>query len=209
MALAAPASADAGHFLFPPDSTAYGKTLGQWQGAYQIWANEIPTPVNPRTDPSSSLNCALQNGTVVFLGGSGADCTVPEGKGIAFTPALAFWECSTGEGLGTTFPQLRQCARNNFANDLGRDVYHQQIWIDGQRLKHQRRWVASSPGEMFTFPTDNIWGGAPGPTKSATKGFMFVLKPLSPGPHVITWVLHHDVFGDFSATWNLDVSNGY
>ena len=86
-------------------------------------------------------------------------------------------ERSTGEGLGDTFPELRHCARDNFARDLACAVYHQWIWIDGQRVRNQRTWIVQTPGERFTFPKDNVWGAAAGPTKSATKGFMFVLRP--------------------------------
>jgi hypothetical protein len=206
LGLALPASAEtANHLLFPPDAVARGKTLAEWLAAYQIWANEIPTPENPWTDPLSPENCAIQPRNVVFLGGFGADCTVPEGAAIAFTPALGFWECSTAEGLGETFAELRQCARGNFARDLSSDVYHQRIVIDGQRLRHQRRWVVITPGEIIDFPTDNFWGAVPGPSKSVTKGFMFVLRPLREGVHRITWVLHHDEFGDFQAVWRLRV----
>jgi hypothetical protein len=49
-------------------------------------------------------------------------------------------------------------------------------------------------------------GAVPGLSKSVTKGFMFLLKPLSPGDHRIEWVLHHDVFGDFGAVWDLHVA---
>ena len=209
LALGLPASADGGggaRFLYAPDASPRGKTLAEWQAAYQIWANEIPTSINPRTDPSSSLNCAPQDHKVVFLGGFGADCTIPKGAAIAFTPALAFWECSTAEGLGDTFAELRACAKANFARDLGNDVYHQRIWIDGKKVKHQRRWIVVTRGEIIDFPDPNIWNGVPGPTKSVTKGFMFVLHPLCRGTHQIKWVLHHDVFGDFSAVWNLTVA---
>lgn len=206
LAFALPASAqDANHFLFPPDSSPRGKTLAEWQAAYQIWANEIPTPVNPRTDPLSPLNCAPQPRGVVFLGGFGADCTISDDAVIAFTPGLAFWECSTGEGLGETFRELRMCARDNFARDLGPDVYHQRILIDGQRLRYQRRWVTVTAGEIIDFPEDNVWGAVPGPSRSVTKGFMFVLRPLDEGRHRIKWVLHHDVFGDFEALWRIRV----
>jgi hypothetical protein len=206
LALALPASAvTANHLLFPPDAVAHGKTLAEWQAAYQIWLNEIPTPVNPNHDPLSPLNCALQPRNVVFLGGIGADCTIPAGAAVAFTPGLGYWECSTAEGLGETFPELRRCARGNFARDLGADVYHQRIVIDGDRLQHQRSWVVITPGETIDFPTDNIWGAVPGPSKSVTKGFMFLLRPLREGTHRIRWFLHHDVFGDFQAVWKLRV----
>jgi hypothetical protein len=193
------------HFLFAPDASPYGKSLAEWEAAYQIWVNEIPVGQNPRIDPSSPRNCELQDNQVVFLGGFGADCTIPEGVGVAFTPALGFWECSTGEGLGDTYRELRRCAWHRFGRDLDPHVYHQRIWIDGHRLRHQRRWVTLTAGEIVDFPKHNIWGAEPGPSKSVTKGFMFVLRPLSEGPHRIRWVLHHDVLGDASAVWNLDV----
>jgi hypothetical protein len=206
LVLTVPASAQtANRHLFPPDAVVRGKTLAEWQAAYQIWANEIPTPVNPRHDPLSPLNCALQPRNVVFLGGFGADCTIPEGAVIAFTPGLAFWECSTAEGLGETFAELRRCVRENFARDLGSDVYHQRIVIDGKPLRHQRRWVVITPGEIIDFPVVNVWSAVPGPSKSVTKGFMFVLRPLREGTHRIRWFLRHDVFGDFQAVWKLRV----
>ena len=205
LALPAASAENADHFLYPPDASPFGQTLSEWLGDYMIWVNEIPTPVNPNVDPLSPENCALQADPIVFLGGAGADCTVPSGASLAFTPFLAFWECSTAEGLGETFRELRMCARNNFATDLDLDVYHQRIFIDGQELRHQRRWVTMTPGEIIDFPEDNIWGAVPGPSKSVTKGFMFLLKPLGPGNHRIEWTLHHDVFGDFEAVWDLQV----
>jgi hypothetical protein len=209
LGIVAPAHAEgARHLLFPPDSSPYGKTLAQWEAAYQIWANEIPTGQNPRTDPSSPRNCEVQADSVVFLGGFGADCTIPEGLGVAFTPALGFWECSTGEGFGDTYRELRRCAWHHFGRVLDPSVYHQRIWIDGHRLRHQRHWVTLTAGEIVDFPKHNIWGADPGPSKSVTKGFMFVLRPLSEGQHRIRWVLHHETFGDTSAVWDLDVEKG-
>ena len=137
--------------------------------------------------PDSPLNCAEQrNGKVVFLGPSGADCTVSdEARSSSFTH-FGFWECSTAEGLGETWAELRACAKNNFARDLDPDIYHQNVYIDGKRLRHQRDWVThTTPGEIIDFPKDNIWGAEPGPSKSVTKGFLFILRPLSEGRHRI------------------------
>lgn len=203
LGLPAASAENADHFLYPPDASPFGKTLPEWLGDYMIWLNEIPTPVNPQVDPLSPENCALQDDPIVFLGSTGAVCSIPSGASLAFSPG--YWECSTAEGLGDTFRELRVCARNNFAIDFDPDVYRQRIWIDGQELRHQRRWVVMSPGEIIDFPEDNIWGAVPGPSKSVTKGFMFLLKPLSPGNHRIELLAHHTIFGDFQAVWVLEV----
>ena len=111
--------------VFPPDSSPYGTTYPEWLGAYMIWSQETPWPENPLFDPSSPRNCDLQpGGDVVFLGGGGGDCSVPAGAALAFSPALAWFECSTAEGLGETWRELRTCAREHFAANINPDLYH-------------------------------------------------------------------------------------
>jgi hypothetical protein len=192
--------------VFPPDSSPYGMTYPEWQGAYQIWLNEIPAPVNPLFEPSSRRNCELQpGGDVVFLGGTGADCTIPAGAAVAFSPALGFFECSTAEGVGETWGELRTCAREHFAAEINPDLYHQKVLIDGERLVHQRQWVAHTPGEIIDFPRNNIWGAEPGPSRSITKGFLFIVEPLDPGNHRIVVIARDEVVGNFRWVWRLRV----
>jgi hypothetical protein len=213
LAIGVPASADHGGVaarkLYPPHAEPFGMSYAEWQGAYQIWLNEIPAPDNPIIDPASPLNCAEQrNGKVVFLGPSGADCTVSDEAALVFTGAYGFWECSTAEGLGDTWAELRSCAKNNFARDLDPDLYHQNVYIDGKRLRHQREWVThTTPGEIIDFPDPNIWGAEPGPSKSVTKGFLFILRPLTEGKHRIVMEVQADVIGDetFRFVWKLNV----
>lgn len=212
IAMSVPASADGGgdaaRKLYPPDAEPFGMSYAEWQGAYQIWLNEIPAPKNPLVDPASPFNCAEQRrGKVVFLGPSGADCTVSDEAALVVTPALGFWECSTAEGLGDTWAELRSCARDNFARDLDPDIYHQSVYIDGKRLRHQRSWVDLTPGEIIDFPEPNIWNAEPGPSKSVTKGFLFILRPLHEGRHRIVIDVQADVIGDeqFHWVWKLHV----
>ncbi len=196
--------------VFPPGSSPLGMTYPEWVGAYQIWLNEIPAPVNPINDPASVHNCEVQMPSgAVFLGPFGADCSVPAGAPLVFTGALSFWECSTAEGLGDTFRQLRKCARQNFARDLDPEKFRQRIWIDGERLEHLRRWIFISPGEVIDFPTENIWDAVPGPSKSVTKSFLWIVRPLSEGTHRIRAVAKDVVFGTFRFVWKLDVESGY
>jgi hypothetical protein len=206
LALALPAAAGGSTgAVFPPDSSPRGMTHAEWQGAYQIWFGEIPSSEHPAIDPSSARNCELQHG-IVFLGPIGADCTVPAHRPLAFSPAPSFWECSTGEGLGETFRQLRRCARENFAHDINADVFHMRVVIDGQRLRHVRRWISQTPGEIIDFPEDNFWNAVPGPSKSVTKGFLFILRPLGGGNHTIRVNAVDEVIGSFTFVWRLHVA---
>ena len=188
--------------IFPPSSHPFGMSYAEWLGAYQIWFNEIPTPQNPLVDPSSARNCEV-DGPVVFLGPSGADCKVPEGKALVLGGAS--WECSTAEGLGMAFEALRRCATENFARDLGRDVVSFTLRIDGKRVSHPRRWTFVTSGEIITFPDDNIWGAVPGPSKSVTKGILWILRPLREGRHTVRIHVVVDQVGAFDFIWRLRV----
>lgn len=199
---------DAAKKLYPPDAEPFGWSYAEWQGVYQIWLNEIPAPENPIVDPASPLNCAEQRGgKVVFLGPAGANCTVSDEAALAVTSVFGFWECSTAEGLGDTWAELRSCARNNFARDLDPDIFHQSVYIDGKRLRHQRDWVDLTPGEIIDFPDPNIWNAEPGLSKSVTKGFLFILRPLSEGRHRIVIDVLADVISstEFHFVWKLHV----
>lgn len=193
---------EADHRIFPPSSRPFGMSYARWEGAYQIWYNEIPTPENPLADPGSPRNCEV-NGPVVFLGANGADCPVPEGKALVLSDG--FWECSTAEGLGTTFRALRRCAIDNFAHDLGRDALSLTLRIDGKRVPHPREWTVVSPGEIITFPDDNLWGAVGGPSKSVTKGILWILRPLPVGRHVLRIHAVDQVFGTFDIIWRIQV----
>ena len=212
-ALGAPASAQAPRgkgVLYPPGSSPLGWTHAKWVGAYQVWLNEIPLPENPIVDPASPRNCDVHRPSgAVFLGPSGADCSVPEGSLLVFTGAISFWECSTAEGLGENFRQLRRCATHNFARDLDPEKFHLRLWIDGDRVAHPRRWTFLSPGEIIDFPKENLWDAVPGPSKSVTKSFLWLLRPPSEGSHRIRLVQRDEVIGTFRSVWKLEVESGY
>jgi hypothetical protein len=182
--LATPASAgdDDEARLFGPDAEPFGESYEEWFGDYQVWLNEIPLDEHPFEVSDSPADCALQDDEVVFLV-SKERCRVPEGASVAFD--LGFWECSTAEGLGETFAELRRCARDNFRRDFDPDIWSIRLWLDGERVQHPRRWKFLTPGEIIDFPEENIWDAEPGPSKSVTKGFFYILRPLSEGTHVI------------------------
>jgi hypothetical protein len=200
LAATGPALADQG--VFRPSAEPYGQDYEEWYGQYMTWLQEIPASENPLFDPSSPLNCEAF-GQVVFLGPSGADCTMPEGKAVAFSPF--FWECSTAEGLGETFLELRKCARQNWALDFDPAIFRFTVRIDGKRLVNPRRWTFETPGEIVLFPDDNIWGAPGGLTKSVTKGLFYIIQPLAEGQHEIRVHADHQVFGEANFVWELQV----
>ena len=190
--------------LYPADASVFGWSQGEWLGAYITWLLEIPPGQNPALDPSSPRNCESQHGGKVgFLSPAGADCTVPEGAAIVFTPAAH--ECSAAEGNGQTFRALKACAAEGWEEFFGPETYEQRLWLDGDRLRHQREWVVISPGEIIDFPRNNIYGVEPGPSRSLSKGLLFIVRPPDEGRHVIRVVAHDKVFGDFEFVWKIRV----
>ena len=191
--------------LFSPNSQPYGRAYAEWFAEYQEWLNEIPAPVNPVNDPASPNNCDVEDGRVTFIV-AGADCKVPEHKAVAFSDA--FWECSTAEGLGDTYSELRACAVDNFATDFNRDVLEFTIRVDGRPIPRPRRWTVLTPilSDCIDFPDYIIWGAVPGPIKSVTKGFFYILRPLPEGAHTIAADVHHETFGDFTLTYEIRVT---
>lgn len=191
----AQAGESANRHLYQPRLAPFGMTYPQWEGAYTKWFQEIPTSENPLVDPTSPRNCELQNGNVVFIGASGGNCHVPKGAAVAFS--IAFWECSTAEGLGDTFEELQSCAKDNFAHDFSGATSKITMWLDGTRLRHARHWTFLTPDQVVDLPDDNLWRSPGGPTKSVTMGFFHIVRPLMAGDHKVHLHAEDSVFGTF------------
>ena len=199
-----PASASGGGGLVAqPNAVRHGMTYAEWEAAYQVWFEEIPLDENPLAHPDSPRNCELQPGNTVFVGASGADCAIPSGAWIGLS--TYYWECSTAEGLGDTYRELRRCAEDNFSRDFGSAVSHTILKIDGAKVRHPRRWTFTTPGEIIDFPENNLWGADPGPTKSVTEGTMYLVRPLGDGTHHIRLHVNSAQFGEFNIDYVLHV----
>jgi len=199
----AQASSGGAHLIAPPNAIRQGMTYSEWEAAYQIWVEEIPLRLNPLAFPDSPRNCELQPGNTVFIGASGADCAVPSGAAIGLS--TYFWECSTAEGLGNNYRALRRCAEENFDHDFGPQVSHTTLKIDGAKVNHPRRWTFTTPGEIIDFPKNNLWGALPGPSKSVTRGTMYIIRSLPDGVHHIRLHVNDQVFGKFNIDYTLHV----
>ena len=151
--------------VLPPNSSAFGKTYGEWSAEFWKWLFSLPVDHNPVFD---TANCSAgQSGHVWFLGGN--------------------VECSTIEDNGTTEAQLRDCA--NSAADFIRDPAAE---LDGVSLHNLLDYRRDSP--LFTFgplPDNNLLEsfGVPhtvGHTSpSVADGVYLLLAPLSAGSHTL------------------------
>jgi len=210
-ALALPAQAGGGAaLLFSPTEKVDGMTLAEWHGAWQIWIQGIPKPINPERHPHNNQNCALQSSGMIFLASSTGNgdpvtCSIPADTPVGFTAPLATWECSTAEGLGETFEDLTRKCTGLFYRDISKRTFNLIITIDGELVRGDRRWVNTTPGEIVVFPENNLWGVEAGPSNSVSKGFFFLLRPLSVGTHTISAVAIDKVYGRFTADWTLEV----
>ncbi len=179
--------------VFPPSSSPYGKSYGEWSAAWWQWAYSLPVDQNPFFDDTGCENAANgQSGPVWFLAGvinvsgtASRDCTVPAGKAIFF-PILNV-ECATLEGNGTTAAELLACT--DFYIDTVAGVFCD---IDGVPVANMQQYLAVSP--LFTYgplPDNNVlqfFGyNAPQGTTSASinKGYHLMLPPLSKGHHTL------------------------
>jgi hypothetical protein len=189
--------------VYPPDASPLGRNHRTWEGAYQIWLTEIPRKENPLLHPDSPRTCEMVDGAVM-LGPAGANCAVPVGAPLMFSSW--FWECSTAEGNGESWFRLRRCATRQFQRDHNPRVFRMRVLVDGERLSRVRRWIFRTPGEIIDFPERNIWHAEPGPSRSVTKGFLIILRPLDPGLHTIRVRTKSDAFGTFRDTFKLHVS---
>ncbi|HEY7078582.1 MAG TPA: hypothetical protein VH500_02705 [Nitrososphaeraceae archaeon] len=173
--------------VYPPQSKPYGLTYGQWVGKWWQWALSLPNPVNPMADKSGA-NCAeSQQGPVWFLAGTvgGAAnraCSVPFGKAILLN--ILSTECSKAENPKDSPADLLQCAKEQ--DDGG--VVRISASVDGTDIKNLKMYRFQSPVFPVTFPVNDVFGVSsdkPVPTISVADGWYVMLKPLSPGAHVI------------------------
>jgi hypothetical protein len=170
--------------VYTSDSKPYGLSYGNWTAKWWTWLMSIPTNVNPASD-SSGANCAQnQAGPVWFLAGSTTakaerSCTIPSGKAILFPIQDA--ECSYAE-----YPKLKtESDLRNCAVSQQNGVTHIETTVDGVSLQNQQMPTIQSPLFSFSFPENNLFGAAAGPSQSVADGNYVFLHPLSPGKHDI------------------------
>jgi hypothetical protein len=179
--------------VFPPEENVFGLSYGDWSAAWWQYVLSIPADTNPIFD-TTGANCDIEQGKspVFFLVGAGAEpvtrtCTVPSGRALFF-PIINV-ECSNVEPppfFGETAQELRECAAE-LVNGVGVETL--QVVVDGKQVQNLEDFRVQSPLFDFILPPGDNFLGLPDVTSGSavSDGYWLMLKPLSPGNHVIHW----------------------
>ncbi|HYV93474.1 MAG TPA: hypothetical protein VE978_17000 [Chitinophagales bacterium] len=182
-------------YVFPTNAHPFGKTYGYWAGAWWRWDFTSDCASNPILDPDGSFQNQNQSGSVYFLAGNIGgtairNITIPAGKGIFFplVNTLNDYPCPD-----TSFhPSQGESLRDFLA--VGAEAIISQVdalsmTIDGNVLTNPFEFRATSPLFNFTGNTDLvncldacITGSE---QQGVGDGYWIMLKPLSPGTHVL------------------------
>ena len=180
---------DQNHGVFSPDLSVLGRTYGDWSATWWQYMFSIPAATNPTNDTTGQFCQVRAWGPVGFLAGINSGqrvtrtCTVPARKPLLF-PIINV-ECSTLEAAPfgcSDEAECRACA-GSFADGIGQQTL--KVTIDGESVRGPGNFRAQSPFFEFHLPANNISDLPPGDGSSVSDGYWVILKPLSPGTHVI------------------------
>jgi hypothetical protein len=201
--------------VFAPNENIQGMSYGDWSAAWWQYALTFTNDVSPIMDTTGQYCNAGQGGPVFFLAGAGSGsatrtCTIPAGKAL-FVPIINF-ECSTvepGNFHADNAQQARVCA-TWWGDGVGIDTL--KFTIDGKKVMGLGNFRVQSPFYDFIVPPYNNFLGVDGVTSgsSASDGYWVMVKPLSPGAHVIHFqgavVSGPGAGGSQNVTYNLTVT---
>jgi hypothetical protein len=173
--------------VFPPGSSPFGKTYGQWSAEW--WQQAVRETGAPGTPfAAGPVNCAaLGTGDVVFLVGTTStspiarSCSLSKHKAILL-PAINA-ECSQAEDNGSTGAELRACAAS-----LADTFTNVHVVVDGSALRALTRFRFASPLYRFSPVAGNVFGipEAVG-SLSVADGYWVMLHKLKNGTHTVSF----------------------
>ncbi len=203
---------------FAPSAHPFGHSMIHWSQNWWRWAYSVPASVNPLVDGGLPQDCVNgQHGRVWYLpvlvapATSGSrNCTIPNGKALVVNVS----------GVLNDFP----CPDPTFHPAPGQSLYafliagaapivnaafNLQLSVDGQAVpdvvayRFTSKHLFSITGDpSLQSVLDPCITGTPQPAIS--DGYTVMLKPLSPGQHVVTWSAQ-DPMGTTTDTFNLTV----
>lgn len=176
--------------VVPVNSSAYGKTYGEWSDAWWKWLISLPSVSNP----ISSISCIHTNQTqkVFFLVGVGngtKTCTIRTGTPLFFPLINDAWL----EDPAVLDPNFRppyvpatwvKFIREAFAANR----VTLSATIDRVPVKDLTKYLVSTdPKKPFAahFLADNALGFPPVDWIGVNGGYYLLLHPLKPGTHII------------------------
>lgn len=175
--------------VFPPNSTPFGKTYGEWSA--QWWKQAVRQTGEPGTPfAAGRVNCsAMGTRKVVFLVGTTTatgspverSCRISTDTAILFP--LINGECSEAESNGSTDAELRACAASQA--DAFTNVY---ATVDGMALRRLAMFRFASPLYTFSPVAGNVFGIRPAVNSpSVADGYWIMLEELERGRHAVAF----------------------
>jgi hypothetical protein len=169
--------------LMPPDSTLAGMSQEDWSRAWWQWAGSFSRRESPVADRTGELCAAKQKGPVWFLAGTYGTqrtvrtCTVPAGKYLFF-PLINYVIMPTSAGSITCAEAI--ASARTITDSPGILI----LDVDGVPVRDLSIFRQATR-ECFDMGalTDRKFSVFP----SAANGYYVMLRPLSPGTHVINF----------------------
>ncbi len=177
--------------VYAPNENVLGMSYGDWSVAWWQYILLFTNDLSPYSDTTGQYCNEGQSGPVFFLVGGPVNpttrsCTIPAGK-VLFAPIINA-ECSSVEGAGfqgRNGQEARACAAS-YADTT--NIKHLKFTIDGKRVHGLGNFRVQSPFYYFNMmPSTNNFLGVDGATEgySVSDGYWVMVRPLSPGTHVI------------------------
>lgn len=200
--------------IYPPDSIIKGKTYEEWGIEFwKWWVNRVDK------DNIQNLNvhdkCFIYDKSPVLflvnpfmtqpLGETKYECVIPKDKPIFIVGVSEM--CTINKDTKTD-NDLKICVneRNQEAQIL--------LIVDGKELglikaEDHPPWRFTTDFFNITIPKDSFYldQGVIGTNRALLDGIFFILKPLSPGDHTITYKTIQDF--DYRPEWNAKLNVNY
>ena len=191
--------ADVSSLVYKPDEAPFGISYGNWGAYWWQWAMSIPASIHPGSldRKISGANAQLgQAGPVYFFSPnyqgttSESEFLVPADRAIFFpvyTVGFFFAPSDTIEGF------LRRADED--ANFIVNNV--NKIWVEIDHQPVPETSIVRARSRLFStnLPKGNVFepfGLHQGVYPSSAEGYYIMIKPLSPGTHVIKTAASHN-----------------
>ncbi len=196
--------------IFPIDAHPFGGSLEFWAEEWWRWVYSVPAANNPFLHPGLDSN-QDQSGPVFFLVPGNRVNTVPRDWAIAVTTSslLNDFPCPDPTFVPAPGQSLFDFLLEGIApvNDAVVDV---EATLDGRPLKNLMSYRVASDDLTFIVGDPSLQttldSCITGSRQAAVvDAFMFILKPLEPGDHVLTTRVVNSAGEAFSHVQHLDV----
>jgi hypothetical protein len=179
--------------ILPIDSKPYGKSYGEWAGAWWRWACSIPADRNPLLDQTGEDAAVGQSGPVWFLAGTTGGAaertvTVPAGKALFFPIVNLIWVNGPGDDPWSDEQEAFVRGLLTWFIDTATGLACEIDGIPVANLEGYRCQTPPGMEYMVTFPANNYWDWDPGTYgPSLDEGYYLMVAPLPVGEHTISF----------------------